>query len=196
GEFDGRDNNRGLIKGFYFYGLLGSYNGIDNGAAFTDYGWLQAVLDGRIYIPLGSDKTSFAARAFTSLEDPKGGSRIPFYYQSFIGGLMYVRGFHTYRFRGNNSLVLSAELRQTIWTQKDTRGLDIHFFGDGGQVWGDNRSKTDPVVLANDNFSSSNWRFGIGGGFTYRVNRAFAVRIELGHSNESNLIYFSLTRGF
>ncbi len=198
GEYDGRNNERGLIKGFYLYGRFGSYDGLDNGAFFTDFGWLWAILDGRVYIPLGSDKTSFAARAFTSLEDPKGGSQIPFYYQSFIGGRLYVRGFHTYRFRGDNALALSAELRQTVWAMNDenTRGLDIHGFGDGGQVWGDNRSNTDPVVLANDDFRSENWRFGVGGGFTYRHSRAFAARVELGHSNESNLVYFSLTRGF
>jgi hypothetical protein len=196
GEYDRRNNNRGLTKGFYLYGKFGSYDGLDNGAIFTDYGWLWTILDGRAYIPLGSDKTSFAARAFTSLENPKRGSQIPFYYQSFIGGRMFVRGFHTYRFRANNALVLSAELRQTVWTQKETRGLDLHAFGDGGQVWGDNRSKTDPQILANDRFSTNKWRFGVGGGVTYRYNRAFAVRYEFAHSNESNLTYFSLTRGF
>lgn len=196
GEYDRRNNDRGHIKGFYFYGRFGSYDGLDNGALFTDYGWLWALLDARAYLPLGSDQTSFAARAYASLENPKRGSQIPFYYQSFIGGRMYVRGFRSYRFRANNALVLSAELRQTVWTQNDTRGLDIHGFGDGGQAWGDNRSNTDPQILANDDFNSSKWRFGVGGGFTYRYNRAFAVRIELGHSNESNLVYFSLTRGF
>lgn len=198
GQYDGRDNERGLTKGFYLYGKFGSYDGLDNGAFFTDFGWLWTMLDGRVYIPLGSDNTSFAAHAYASLEDPKAGSQIPFYYQSFIGGRLFVRGFRTYRFRANNALVLSAELRQTIWAMNDknTRGVDIHGFGDGGQVWGDNRSNTDPVILANDGFRSENWRFGVGGGFTYRHNRAFAARIELGHSNEGNLVYLSLTRGF
>jgi hypothetical protein len=198
GEIDQRNNERGLTKGAFLYGRLGSYEGLDNGAFFNDFGWLWAMFDGRAYIPLGSDKTSFAARAFASLQDPKGGSQIPFYYKSFIGGRMFVRGFRTYRFRGNNALVLSAELRQTVWPMNDenTRGIDIHGFGDGGQVWGDNRSNIDPVVLANDDFRSENWRFGVGGGITYRHSRALAFRIELGHSNESNRVYFSFTRGF
>ena len=198
GEIDERSNERGLTRGYYLYGRLGSYDGLDNGAFFTDFGWLWALLDGRFYIPLGSNKTSFAGRAFASLQDPKGGSQIPFYYQSFIGGRMYIRGFRTYRFRGNNALVLSAELRQTVWAMNDenTRGIDVHGFGDGGQVWGDNRSNIDPVVLANDDFRSENWRFGVGGGITYRHNRGLAFRIELGHSNESNLVYFSFSRGF
>jgi outer membrane protein assembly factor BamA len=169
---------------------------LNNGRAFSDFGWLQTVLDGRVYIPIGSDNTSFAARAFTSLQNPKGGSQIPFYYQSFIGGRSFVRGFRTFRFRGDNALVLSTELRQTVWTQQDDRGLDVHGFGDAGQVWGDNRSSVNPVVLANDDFNSSNWRFGVGGGFTYRYNEQFAIRIEIGHSNEGNRVYVSLTRGF
>jgi surface antigen Omp85-like protein len=196
GEYDGRRNTVGLTKGFYLYGMLGSWDGIDNGALFTDWGWVWTILDGRAYIPLGGDKTSFAARVFTSLENPKAGSQIPFYYQSFLGGRLYVRGFRDFRFRADNALILQTELRRTVWTQNDTRGLDIHAFGDGGQVWGDNRSKIDPVILLNDDFRSPNWRFGVGGGATYRYNRGLAVRIELGHSNETNLVYISLTRGF
>ena len=196
GEYDGRNNTTALTKGFYLYGMLGSWDGIDNGALFTDWGWVWTILDGRAYIPLGGDKTSFAARAFASLENPKGGSQIPFYYQSFLGGRLYVRGFRDYRFRGNNALILQTELRRTVWTQSDTRGLDVHAFGDAGQVWGDNRSEIDPVVIDNDKFIPPNWRFGVGGGVTYRYNRGFAVRLELGHSNETNLVYISFTRGF
>lgn len=196
GEYDRRSNTTGLTKGFYLYGMLGSWDGIDNGALFTDWGWVWTILDGRAYIPLGSNKTSFAARVFASLENPKRGSQIPFYYQSFLGGRLYLRGFRDFRFRADNALLLSAELRRTVWTQSDTRGLDIHAFGDGGQVWGDNRSKIDPVILLNDDFRSPNWRFGVGGGVTYRYNRGLAVRIELGHSNETNLVYISFTRGF
>jgi len=198
GEYDGRSNERGLTKGFYLYGMFGSWDGIDNGALFTDWGWLWSILDGRAYIPIGSNKTSFAARVFASLENPKGGSQIPFYYQSFIGGRLYLRGFRDFRFRADNALVLSVEPRQTIWAMNDenTRGIDIHAFGDGGQVWGDNRSNTNPLVIANQSFSSVKWRFGVGGGLTYRHNKAIAVRIELGHSNETNLVYWSLTRGF
>ena len=109
---------------------------------------------------------------------------------------MYVRGFRAYRFRGNNSLLGSAELRQTVWTQSEVRGVDVFAFGDGGQVWGDNRSQTDPTILANQMFDSKNWKGSIGGGLQYRYSKDFAARVELGHSNERNLIYFSISRGF
>jgi Omp85 superfamily domain len=195
-QFDLRDNSRGLTKGAYFYGRIGSAQGLKDKTAFSDYGWLEAELDARGYIPLGSDKTSLALRGYASLKDARGGSQIPFYDESFLGGRMYGRGFKNFRYRGNNLALGSAELRQTVWTQSEDRGLDVFGFGDAGQVWGDNRSQTDPTILANRDFDSRNWRASVGGGLQYRYSRGFAGRIEIGHSHERNLIYASITRGF
>ncbi|HXI89633.1 MAG TPA: BamA/TamA family outer membrane protein [Blastocatellia bacterium] len=194
--YDLRNNSRGLTKGAYFYGRIGSAQGLNDKTASSDYGWLETELDARGYIPLGSDKTSLAVRGYASLKDPRGGSQIPFYDQSFLGGRMYGRGFKNFRFRGDNLALGSAELRQTVWTQSENRGLDVFGFGDAGQVWGDNRSKTDPAILSNQDFDSSNWRASVGGGLQYRYSNGFAGRVEIGHSHERNLIYFSITRGF
>src|SRR5262249_17924392 len=106
------------------------------------------------------------------------------------------RGFRDFRFRGENLVLGSAEFRQTVWTQREDRGLDLVAFGDAGQVWGDNRSATAPAILANKDFSSSNWRAAIGGGVQYRYSRSLAGRIEVGHCNERNAVYFSFGRGF
>lgn len=195
-ESDRRNNSRGLTKGTYFYGRIGSADGLENQNTFSDYGWLEAELDGRGYIALGSDKTSLALRGYASLKNPRGGSQIPFYELSFLGGRMDVRGFRRYRFRGNNAALGSAELRQTVWRQSEVRGLDVFGFGDAGQVWGDNRSQTDPTILANQDFDSKNWKASVGGGLQYRYSNNFAGRIEIGHSNERNLIYVSISRGF
>jgi hypothetical protein len=195
-QFDLRDNSRALIKGAYFYGRIGSAQGLKDKTAFSDYGWLEAELDARGYIPLGSDKTSLALRGYASLKDARGGSQIPFYDESFLGGRMYGRGFKNFRYRGNNLALGSAELRQTVWTQSEDQGLDVFGFGDAGQVWGDNRSQIDPTILANRDFDSRNWRASVGGGLQYRYSRGFAGRIEIGHSHERNLIYASITRGF
>lgn len=194
--YDVRDDSRGLTRGAYFYGRIGSADGLKDKNAFSDYGWLEAELDGRGYIPLGSDKTSLALRGYATLKNPRGGSQIPFYDLSFLGGRMYVRGFQHFRFRANNAVLGSAELRQTVWTKSEERGLDVFGFGDAGQVWGDNRSQTDPTILANQDFSSSNWRASVGGGLQYRYSKSLAGRIEFGHSFERNLIYASITRGF
>jgi outer membrane protein assembly factor BamA len=195
-QYDLRNNSAGLTKGLFLYGRGGSADGLKNRNRFSDYGWLEGEFDARGYIPLGSNKTSLALRAFTLLREPRGGSQLPFYDMSYIGGRMSVRGFRDYRFRGNNVALGSAELRQTIWTQEEDRGLDVVAFGDAGQVWGDNRSRTDPAVLVNQDFNSSNFRASVGGGFQYRYSKSIAGRVEIGHSHERNLIYFSMTRGF
>jgi outer membrane protein assembly factor BamA len=198
GEYDRRNNDQGLTKGVYLYGRFASADGLhyDNNPVFQDYGWLEAELDGRAYIPLLSDRTSLAIRAYSELKSPKGGSQIPFYELSFLGGRSHLRGFPNYRFRGNNSLLFSGELRQTVWRRAEHQGLDIFGFADVGQVWGDNRSPTDPAIIQNDGFDSRNWRTGAGGGVQYRLSKSFAFRVELGHSNERNPLYFSFTHGF
>jgi hypothetical protein len=204
GEVDLRNNERGLTRGFYLYGRIGSYDGLDLDNAFSDYGWVGGGLDARGYIPIYKDRTVLAVRNQFVLQKTKGGSQIPFYNLAFLGGREYVRGFRDYRFRGNNMLMFSAELRQTVYAIKEDRGIDVFAFGDTGQVWGDNRSQNNlqinPLInaqiIANPSFDSSNWRASMGGGFQYRHSKGLAARLELGHSNERNLIYFSLSRGF
>ncbi len=197
-EVDLRNNESGLTRGGYFYGRFGSVDGIDTDNTFSDFGWVETELDGRVYIPVFSKKTSVALRAYAVLREPKGGSQIPFYEQAFYGGRAYGRGFKSYRFRGDNSVLYSGEIRQTVWSMNDenTKGLDLVVFGDVGQVWGDNRSNTDPAVLRNENYSSRNYRTGFGGGVQYRLNKSFAFRFEVGASNERTLGYISLRPGF
>jgi outer membrane protein assembly factor BamA len=172
------------------YGRVASSDGLVNHAAFADYGWTEAEVDIRGYIPLGTPRTSLAMRSELELKKPKGGSQIPFYDLSWIGGREYVRGYELYRFRGNNALLFSTELRHTVYSKSDTRGVDVFGFADSGQVWGDARLAYD------DRLSSSNWHSGVGGGLQYRHSRTLAARIEVGRSNEDVLIYLSMSRGF
>ena len=197
-EIDLRNNEKGLVKGGYFYGRFGSVDGLDNGNAFSDFGWTEVELDTRAYIPVFSDKTSLALRAYADLKDPKRGSQIPFYDLSFLGSRSQGRGFDTFRFRADNVALFSGEVRRTLWAQNDenTKGLDIFVFTDVGQVWGDNRSRINPAILANDKFDSRNYRTGFGGGVQYRLNKSLAFRLEFGASNEATKIYFSQRPGF
>ena len=127
---------------------------------------------------------------------PKGGSQIPFYDLSWLGGREYGRGYHSYRFRGNNVLLLSSELQQTVVSMTAVRGLDVFASADTGQIWGDARSSTDPVSLDTHALSSRNWHSGLGGGLQYRHSRSLAARVEASRSQERTAIYVSLSRGF
>lgn len=197
GEFDFRNNDHGLTQGGYAYVRLASHEGLKD-EAFSDFGWNEVELDGRVYIKLGSDKSSLALRGYTDLKNPKRGSQIPFYEQAFFGGRNNGRGFRNFRFRGNNMLLLAVEPRQTVWKSKskETRGLDVFVFGDFGQVWGDNRSAINTAILANNKFDSANWRAGAGGGFQFRVNRSTVIRLDYGRTSERGMLYFSMSRGF
>ena len=194
--YDTRDDADGLTRGINIYGRAASDDGLNNHDAFADYGWIEAEIDVRGYIPLGSSRTSLALRSRGQFKEPKGGSQIPFYDLSWMGGREYLRGYQTYRFRGNNMLLFSTELRRTVYSKTDTRGLDMFGFADLGQVWGDSRSLADPLILKNQNFDSSNWHSGVGGGLQYRHSGRLAARFEVGHSNEDTVIYFSMSRGF
>jgi hypothetical protein len=195
-EYDRRNNDRGLTQGAYLYGRVGSADGLKIDNRFSDYGWVFAELDARGYLPIASDKTSLAVRGYSLLQSPKGGSQIPIYDLAYLGGRSFVRGFQNFRFRGNNLALFSAELRQTVLSQGENRGLDVFGFGDAGQVWGDNRSRSNPLTALNRDFDSRNWRAGVGGGVQYRYSKSLAARVEIGHSNERNLIYISISRGF
>ncbi len=88
GEYDRRNDDQGLTKGFYLYGRFASADGLnyDNNPVFQDYGWLETEFDARGYVPLFSDRTSLAVRAYSDLKSPKGGSQIPFYDLAIVGG--------------------------------------------------------------------------------------------------------------
>ena len=194
--FDGRDQSRGLTRGAYLYGRLASNDGLDRRAQFDDYGWFETEFDARGYVPLGGDRASLALRTYALLNDPKGNSQMPFYEMSFLGGRAHVRGYDNYRYFGENLLMFTVEPRATVWKKDERRGADVFVFGDAGQVWGDSRSLTDPTVLRNDKFSSSNWRASAGAGAQYRFSRDFAFRLEFARSNEATKLYFSFSRGF
>lgn len=194
-EIDGRNDDRGLTRGGFFYARVASVDGLNNPTP-TTYGWTEGQLDGRVYFNLYKNKTSFALRGNADLRSPKGGSQVPYYMNAFLGGRSFVRGYSNFRFRSHNLLMFAGELRQTIWTRKETQGFDVVAFGDVGRSWGDTRSKTEPSILRNDKFGEAPWRAGYGPGVQFRYNKDFAIRLDWAQSPEGSMWYFSVSRGF
>jgi outer membrane protein assembly factor BamA len=196
-ELNARNDSAGLTRGGYGYVRVGKVEGLEiNPFTPSNYSWTEAELDGRAYIPLGSNKTSLALRAYADLRDPSNGDQIPFYEQPWLGGRNHLRGYQNFRFRANNLLLLIGELRQTVWAQKEDRGVDVFVFVDNGKIWGDSRSVTNPAITRNDKFGDQPWRVGPGGGFQFRYNKSTAVRFDIGKTNERTMVYFSVSRGF
>jgi hypothetical protein len=94
-EVDLRNNERGLTRGGYFYGRFGSVDGIDSSPSFSDFAWIETELDGRVYIPVLSNKTSVALRAYAVLGSPKAAVRSRFMNRRSSEGAALVAGSKT-----------------------------------------------------------------------------------------------------
>jgi surface antigen Omp85-like protein len=86
--------------------------------------------DARGYLALGSPQRVLAARAFALSDRPEDGSRVPFYFQEALGGSHTLRGFQSFRFRGEKVLLLQAEYRWEPWP-----ALELALFADAGRAF-------------------------------------------------------------
>lgn len=202
-EADFRTNDKGLTQGFYGYVRYSGHDGVDDDNVFGGYGWNQFSADVRGYIPIFSDKTSIALRFWSDDNFRRGGSAIPFYDLARLGGGSSLRGFDTFRFYGEKSVLFQGEFRQTVYNfggDKD-KGIDINLFGDAGQVWGlgfDENLSTPFPVFENSayDYDSGRYEADLGFGATVRISKAFALRLDYAHSNETDKVKLAFTRGF
>lgn len=209
GEYDRRDYDFGLTKGFYGYARFASHDGTDEaenpnfpGLGTYDYGWTQLTFDLRFYVPVFSDRSSLALRYNTELNDTKGGSVIPFYELARLGGQNTLRGFNTFRFHGANSVLFQGEFRQNVIQFGDDalKGVDVNVFADAGQVWGKGFEALcfNPLedYTRGDKFDFDNYEVDFGVGATARISKTFALRMDYAHSNESDRVRLTFSRGF
>lgn len=183
-DYDTRDNSAGLTRGVSLFGRVASADSLNRRDGAVRYGWVESEFDARSYVPLGSERTSLLARARGLFKTPRSGSEIPYDELSWLGGRRFLRGFHSYRFRDNNMVLLATELQQTVYAMAAVRGVDAFASADAGQAWGQ------------DAFTPRHWRSSLGGGLQYRHSRSIAARLEASHGAEGTEIYASLSRGF
>ena len=62
--------------------------------------------DARRFVRLGSKRHVLAFRGVASADQTDAGSRVPFYLQSALGGSELLRGFDSYRFRGDKVMAI------------------------------------------------------------------------------------------
>ena len=127
-----------------------------------------------------SEVPDFTFAAFSrTLQDP-GADQIPFYDLSWLGGREYLRGYKSYRFRGNNVLLLSTELQQTVLRVTRVRGLD-------GVRLRRMRGRSGGTPIASVRQLATQ---GVGGGIQYRHSTYFRPHgSKSSRSNEGAVIY-------
>lgn len=85
--------------------------------------------EGAAFLPLLGSRVVVAVHALMVQTDVKDGRSVPFYLQPTLGGANTLRSFGDFRFRDDNLLLTTAELRLALMTH-----LDFAMFADAGNV--------------------------------------------------------------
>ena len=165
-------------RGVYLGATLHDYNDRDG-----DFGFQMMQYEAIEHIPILRETwvLSFRQRVQTSSE--KDGQQTPFFMLPALGGGSSLRGYSSWRYRDQHSLLLQAEWRIMI-----NRYLDMAFFYDAGKV----AARTKDLDLDNlkDDF-----------GFGLRFHGPFAtpLRVEIAkatHGREALSFIFSSSASF
>ena len=160
-------------RGGFYGATLHDYNDRDD-----DFGFQMVEYEGDQHVPILREAwvLSFHGRVQTALE--KDGQQTPFFMLPALGGGSTLRGYSSWRFRDQNSLLLQAEWRIMV-----NRYLDLAFFYDAGKV----AARTSDL-----DFDGLKDDFGVG----VRFHGPFAtpLRIELAKSREAVRLHLLVVR--
>jgi hypothetical protein len=159
-----------------FYGVT-AHDFSDNDSRF---GFRQVDYEAIQHIPILRETWVISLRGLASTTWRKNGQQIPFFALPSLGGGSNLRGFSSWRFRDQNSLLLQAEWRIMV-----NRFFDTAVFYDTGKVAA-NRSDLDFDGLRNDY------------GFGARFHSPFATvfRIDVARSREGTRLVFASSAVF
>jgi hypothetical protein len=121
-------------------------------------------------VPLDAAKSVIALRGLSTITDDRDGDDVPFYLLPAVGGNSGVRGYPSFRFRGNHRLLVSAEYR---WAMMHS--LDLAAFYDAGKV---------ANAIADVTFADLRWAYGLGARF--HSTRRTTFRVELARNDEGS----------
>ena len=162
-------------------GLQSVEASLNEGLSGGDFAYWRYRADLQQFFPLSEDRRkvlAFRARVETNQE--KGGSQIPVFDLSAIGGRSTVRGFPGRRFVDKSALVASTEYRYRIW-----RHFDWAVFVDGGQV--------APEI---GDFAWKRFHTGYGMRFIARTESKHGVSLDVARSREGWGVYVDFSPTF
>jgi surface antigen Omp85-like protein len=163
---DGRTSPGYSRRGAYLGATLHDYSDSDDA-----FGFQLAEYEGIAHLPILRETwvLSFRGRVQTAFD--KDNQQIPFFMLPALGGGSTLRGYSSWRFRDQNSLLLQAEWRIMV-----NRYLDLAFFYDAGKV-----------VPRTGDLDFKHLKDDYGVGLRFHGPFATPLRVELAHSRESNL---------
>jgi hypothetical protein len=165
---DGRTSPGYTRRGAYVAATIHDYKDSDD-----NFGFQIAEYEGIAHLPILRETWVLSFHARMQHANERDGQQIPFFMLPALGGGSSLRGFSSWRFRDQNSLLLQGEWRIMV-----NRYLDMAFFYDAGKVAA--RTKDLDLDHLHDDF-----------GFGLRFHGPFVtpLRVEIAHSRESNISF-------
>jgi hypothetical protein len=163
-EFDSRPSDRYDATGGVYRFAVADYSD-RNGSHLA---FRSAEVDVVQLVPVVR-RHSIALRGLATVTDDSDGDDVPFYLMPSLGGNSSVRGYPSFRFRGNHRLLLSVEYRWAV-----ARVFDLAMFYDAGKV---------AMDLDRLNLRDLKSAYGIGGRF--HTSRRTVLRVEAARNDES-----------
>jgi hypothetical protein len=144
------------------------------------YRFDRVAMDLRGYVSLGSPQRVLAARFLASHDSPVGDARVPFYLQEPLSNSHDLRGYPTFRFRGEKQLTMQVEYR---W--EAAPAIELALFADGGRVF-----RTD------EDWSLDDLRGAVGFGLRFKTHDDVLARLDLARGEEGMRVYLRFGPAF
>jgi hypothetical protein len=129
--------------------------------------------DARGYLPLGSPQRVLALRALAVRDQAAEGSRVPFYLMEELSDSHKLRGYGTFRYRGERLLSLQAEYR---W--ETAPALELALFADAGRAF-----------RPDESWSVEGLHGSVGFGIRVKTQDGVVARLELARGSEGTRAY-------
>jgi hypothetical protein len=142
------------------------------------YDFTRLAVDARGYLPLGSRQRVLAVRVLASHDEAADGSRVPFYLQEALANSHTLRGFETFRFRGEKLISLQAEYR---W--EPAPALELALFTDAARV-----------AQSDEPFGPLEASYGVG--LRLKTHRSTLLRFDAGWGGEGHRLYLRFSPAF
>ena len=134
--------------------------------------------DARGFLPLGSPQRILALRAALLGDHAEEEGRVPFFMQESLGGSHTLRGFDSFRFRGERIEIYQIEYR---W--EPTTFWELAVFTDAGSA-----------AREGSAFEGLEWDYGFG--MRFKTYRDVVLRFEIAFSNETTRYYIRGSTSF
>lgn len=167
--FDGRDRPFNAHRG----GMVGLEATRYDDRGGREFQFTRLAVDARGYLSLGSPQRVLALRALVSRDRADDGSRVPFYLMEELSDSHRLRGYLTFRYRGERTVALSAEYR---W--EAAPALELALFADAGRAF-----------RPEESWALTDLRGAVGFGIRFKTHDAVVGRLEVARGVESTRVY-------